>query len=59
MWGWWDDEIFDDKYGFRNFSDIVSTLKVFRITGFHGNFKIFQNYFAFRNVQLGRSSIII
>ena len=49
MWGpsRWDDEIFDDNNGFRNFSDIASTYKVFRITEFYENFQTFRNYFAF------------
>ena len=62
MWGpsWWDDEIFDDNNGFRNFSDIASTYKVFRITEFYENFQTFRNYFAFKEFALfGRSNNII
>ena len=52
----WDDEIFDDNNGFRNFSDIVSTFKVFRITEFYENF---ETILHFRNLHSLEGAIIL
>ena len=58
MWGpsRWDDEIFDDNNGFRNFSDIVKYLELLNSMRIS---KHFETILHFRNLHSLEGAIIL